>query len=161
EVADVVGADVVGAVLGEGFGAISALEQKALPRRDAAERLFQAAGFACKHKGRKRRKPPLDRGERRVIRIFGDLDDQLAAPTVARPTLAHAGPPPRLTPGTEEVFKIWEPYTRGPAPQARWNCDHGAAAQTKPGAIRPPRADGSAPSPAASPAPRRRSDAPP
>src|SRR5262245_15222787 len=37
----------------------------------------------------------------------------------------------------------------------------GPAAQTKRGAIRPPRADGSAPSPAASPAPPRRSDAPP
>src|SRR5215813_1656570 len=126
EVADVVGADVVGAMLGEGFGAISALQQKALPCRDAAERLFQAAGLACKYKGRKRRKPPLDRGERRLIRIFGNLDDRLATPTVARPTLGHDGPPPRLNPGTNEVFQIWEPYTRGPAPQARWNCDHGA-----------------------------------
>src|SRR5262249_60888101 len=59
-------------------------------------------------------------------RIFGDLDDRLAAPTVARPTLGHDGPPPRLNPGTGEVFQIWEPYTRGPAPQARWNCGHGA-----------------------------------
>src|SRR5262249_13017828 len=160
EVADVVGADVVGAMLGEGFGAISTLQQKALPRRNAAEGLFQAAGFACKHEGRKRRKPALDRVERRLIRIAGALADRLAAPTVARPTLGHDGPPPRLSPGTGEIFQLGGPYTRGSAPQARWNCEHEARARTKRGVIRPPRGDGSAPSPVASPVPRRRSDAP-
>src|SRR6516225_5002358 len=160
EVADVVGADIVGAVLGEGFGAISTLQQKALPRRNAAERLFQAAGFACKNEGRKRRKLPLDRGERRLIRIVGDLDDRLAAPTVARPTLGHDGPPPRLSPGTGEIFQFGDLIHEGR------RCKPDGIASMRPergrnaGAIRPPRGDGSAPSPVASPVPRRRSDAP-
>jgi len=93
-------------MLGEGFGAITALQQKALSRGNAAKGLFQAAGFAGKHEWRKRRKPLLDRGERRLIGIFGHLGDGLAAPTVARPTLGHEGPPLRLSPGTGEIFQF-------------------------------------------------------
>src|SRR5262249_60261665 len=114
----------------------------------------------CTHEGRTLLQPDLDLRGLRLIRIVGDLDDRLAAPTVARPTLGHDGPPPRLTPGTGKIFQLGGPYTRGPAPQARWNCEQEARAQTKRGVIRPPRGDGSAPSPVASPVPRRRSDAP-
>src|SRR5262245_44560157 len=121
-------------MLGEGFGAISTLQQEALSRRDAAERLFEAAGFACKHKWRKRRKPPLDRGERRLIRIFGDLDDRLAAPTVARPTLGHDGPPPRLSPSTGEIFQFRGTlYTSAGAASQMELRSAGPAARTKRG----------------------------
>src|SRR5262249_59601758 len=116
EGADVVGADVVGAMLGEGSGAIPALQQKALPRRNAAKGLFQVAGFACKHEWRERRKPLLDRGQRRLVGVFWHLGGRLAAPTLARPTLRHEGPPLRLNPRTGASFPLLGAYTHAPAP---------------------------------------------
>src|SRR5262249_2190635 len=41
-----------------------------------------------------------------LVRIFGHLGDRLAAPTVARPTFGHEGPPLRLSPGTGEIFQF-------------------------------------------------------
>jgi hypothetical protein len=52
--------DVVGAVLGEALGAITALQQKSLTISDARQRPFQVAGFACKNQRRKSRELLLD-----------------------------------------------------------------------------------------------------
>ena len=60
EVADVVGADVVGARIGEAFGAIAALQQETLAERDAAERRLQVARLAGKHQRRIARELLLD-----------------------------------------------------------------------------------------------------
>src|SRR5262249_57171511 len=100
------GAVVGGLMPVEGCGETPAWKKNALPRRNAAKGLFQVAGFACKHEWRERRKPLLDRGQRRLVGIFGHLGDRLAAPTVARPTLGHEGPPLRLSPGTGEIFQF-------------------------------------------------------
>src|SRR5262249_9559045 len=103
EVADIVGADVVGAVLGESFGAIATLQEESLSRRDAPERLFQAAGFTRKHERRKCRKAVFHGGERLLIRILGNLRYGLLPPTLARPTLGHDRPPQHLSPGAGEI----------------------------------------------------------
>ncbi len=92
EVADVVGADVVGAGLGEALGAVAALQQETLAQGDAAERLLEVAGFTCKNQRREGRELALDRFERRLVRIFGNLQDRLPAPTLTRPTLGHEQP---------------------------------------------------------------------
>src|SRR6266436_1518520 len=131
EVADIVGADVVGAVLGEGFGAIATLQQESLSRRDAAERFLQAAGFARKHERRKGRKALFHRGERLLVRIFGNLGDRLLPPAVARPTLGHERPPLPLSPGRGEIFPLKRAYTRRPACQARSNRAHQRAAPSE------------------------------
>ena len=57
-------ADVVGAVLGEALGAIAALQQERLARRDLRQRLLQVARLAGKNQRRKGRKLRLDVGER-------------------------------------------------------------------------------------------------
>src|SRR6266508_1661440 len=117
EVADIVGADVVGAGLGERFGAIASLQQKALASGDPAERLFQAARLAGKNERRECRKAPLDGGERLLVGIFGDLHNRLLPPTVARPTLGHDRPPLRSSPPTGEIFQLSASlYTRPGSP---------------------------------------------
>src|SRR5262249_61090053 len=98
EVADIVGTDIVGAVLGEGFGPIATLKEEPLPRRDAAECFFQAAGFARKDEWRKRRKALLHGGERLLVRILGNLGDRRLPATVAPPTLGHGRRAPTLKP---------------------------------------------------------------
>ncbi len=95
EVADIIGADVVGARLGETLGAVAALQQETFAHGDAAERLGEIAGLAGEDERRKAGELPLDRLEGSLIGIFGHLDDRLAAPTVARPTLGHDRPPLR------------------------------------------------------------------
>jgi hypothetical protein len=95
EVADVVGADVVGAGLGEALGAVAALEQETLAHGDPAERLLEIARLAREDQRRERRELPLDGLQGGLVRIFGDLHDRLPAPTVARPTLGHDRPPLR------------------------------------------------------------------
>src|SRR5262245_3265606 len=104
EVADIVGADVVGAVLGESFGAIATLQEESLSRRDAPERLFQAAGFTRKHERPKSSKAVVNVSERLLIRILGNLRYGLLPPTLARPTLGHDRPPQHLSPGAGEIF---------------------------------------------------------
>ena len=64
-------ADVVGAMLGEAFGAVAALQQEGLAGGDARQRLFQVAGLTCKNQRRKRRKLRLDIGQCLGIGIFG------------------------------------------------------------------------------------------
>src|SRR5262249_48390031 len=76
------------------------------PRRDAAERLFQAAGFTRKHERRKCRKAVFHGGERLLIRILGNLRYGLLPPTLARPTLGHDRPPQHLSPGAGEIFHL-------------------------------------------------------
>ena len=62
-------ADVVGAVLEEALGAVAALEQERLARRDLGEVALQLAGLACKNERRKRRQSRLDIGQRLRVRI--------------------------------------------------------------------------------------------
>jgi len=107
EVADVVGAEIVGAGLGEALGAVAALQQKTFAHGNAAERLLQAARLTGKDQRRKARELPLDRFERRLVGVFGDLENGLLAPTVARPTLGHDAPPLRLSPGTGVIFQVY------------------------------------------------------
>ena len=53
EVADIVGADVVGAGLGEALGAVAALQQETFAHGDAAERLLEVARLTGKNQRRK------------------------------------------------------------------------------------------------------------
>ena len=53
-------ADVVGAVFGEAFCAIAALQEESLASRDARKLLLQAAGLTCKNQRRKGRELLLD-----------------------------------------------------------------------------------------------------
>ncbi len=89
EVADVVGADVVGARIGEALGAVAALQQEAFARRDAAERLLEIARLAGEHQRRIARELLLDGLQRRLVRVVRHLDDRLAPPAFTRPTLGH------------------------------------------------------------------------
>src|SRR6516225_7361813 len=93
EVADIVGADVIGAGLGEALGTVAALEQETLAQRDAAERRFEVARLAGKHQRREGRNLPLHGVKRRPVRVLRHLQDRLPAPTLARPTLGHHRPP--------------------------------------------------------------------
>ena len=83
-------ADVVGAVLGEAFGAIAALQQESLAGRDLRQRFFQVARLACKNQRRKGRQLRLDIGQRLGVRIIRHLHDRLCAPGIGRPTVHHA-----------------------------------------------------------------------
>ena len=89
EVADVVGADVVGARIGEAFGAIPALQQETLALGDAAQRLLQVARLARKNQRRIARELTLDALQHLVVRVLGDLDNRLSSPAIARPTFGH------------------------------------------------------------------------
>jgi hypothetical protein len=82
-------ADVVGAVLGETFSAVAALQQESLAVGDARERLLQAARLAGKHQRREGRELFFDIGQPLPVRIIRHLLNRLAAPTVGRPTLGH------------------------------------------------------------------------
>src|SRR6185295_14861765 len=103
-VADVVGAEIVGAGLGEALGAVAALQQETFAHGDPAERLLQAARLTGKDQRRKAGELPLDRFERRLVRVVRHLENGLLAPTVARPTLGHDAPPLDLSPSTGEIF---------------------------------------------------------
>ena len=78
-----------GAVLGEAFGAIAALQQEGLAGADARQRFLQAARLTCKNQRRKARKLLLDRRQRGLVRIIRHLHDGFAAPAIGRPTLHH------------------------------------------------------------------------
>ena len=99
-------ADIVGAVLGEAFRAVAALQQESLAVGDARERLLQAARLAGEHQRREGRKLLLGIGQRLPVRIIRHLLDRLLAPTIGRPTLGHYAITPTIGGG----------YTRG-APQ--------------------------------------------
>ncbi len=84
-------ADIVGAVLGETFGAIAALQQKSVAGGDLRQRLFQIARFAGKNQRRKGRKLRLDIGKRLRIGIIRHLDDRPRTPGFRVP-FRHIGP---------------------------------------------------------------------
>src|SRR5215469_179935 len=84
-------ADIVGAVLSKALGAIATLQEKGVTGGNTRKRLFQAAGLAGKHQGRKARKLPFNLTESLQIRIGRELDDRLLAPAVECPTLSHDG----------------------------------------------------------------------
>ena len=82
-------ADVVGAVLGEAFGAVAALQQESVAGRDLAQRLGQVARLAGENQRRKGRQLRLDLGQRGRVGIFRHLQDRLACASlrasIARP----------------------------------------------------------------------------
>ena len=82
-------ADIVGAVLGEAFGAIAALQQECLARRDLGERPLEIARLAGEHQRRKGRKLAFDVGQRLRVRIIRHLQDGLGAPAIRGPTFRH------------------------------------------------------------------------
>ena len=107
EVADIVGADIVGAGLGEALRAVATLQQETFAHGDAAERLLEVARLAGKNQRGEARDLPLNRFEGRLVGVVGDLENRLLAPTVARPTLGHDAPPLRLSPGTGVIFQVY------------------------------------------------------
>ena len=75
-------ADIIGAVLGEAFGAVAALQQESIAGGHLRQRLFQIARFAGKDQRREGRKLRLDIGKRLRIGIIRHLHDRLAAPGI-------------------------------------------------------------------------------
>ena len=76
EVADVVGAEIIGAGLGEALGAVAALQQETFTHGDAAERILEAARFTGKDQRRKAGELPLDRFERRLVGVIRGPGEQ-------------------------------------------------------------------------------------
>jgi hypothetical protein len=66
-------ADVIGAVLGEAFGTVAALEQERLARRDFGERGGQVAGFTGEDQRRECRELIGRGGQRCGVGISGKL----------------------------------------------------------------------------------------
>ncbi len=82
-------ADIVGAVLGETFGAVAALQQESLAIGNAREHLLQVARLARKHQRREGCKLLFCVGQRLRVRVDRNLVNRLFAPTIGRPTLGH------------------------------------------------------------------------
>ncbi len=78
-------ADVVGAVLGETFGAIAALQQESAPLGDFGERLLEVARLTCKNQWRKGLQLGFGLLQRGFVRIVRHLDDRQLAPARWRP----------------------------------------------------------------------------
>ncbi len=78
-------ADVVGGMLGEGFGAIAALQQEGLARCDLAQQLLQLARLASEHERREARELALHLGQRGGIRIVRHLLDRQGSPALGGP----------------------------------------------------------------------------
>jgi hypothetical protein len=119
EVADIVCADIVGAGLGEAFRAVATLQQETFAHGDPAERLLEVARLAGKDQRGEARDLPLNRFQRRLIGILGNLENRLLAPTVARPTLGHDRPSTTLKPWYGRDFPSLRAYTRRRARQSR------------------------------------------
>ena len=80
-------ADVVGAVLGEAFGAVAALEQKTGAPGDSRELLLELTRFARENQRREGRETGLDIVQRFGVRIIRHLHDRFATPAFRRPFL--------------------------------------------------------------------------
>src|SRR5271165_7512319 len=87
--------DVVRMEFGKALGAIAALQQKGLTRRDRGKALLEAPGLAGKNQRRKPVQRFLDAGERRLVGITRNLPDRQTAPAVGRPRSGHLTIPPR------------------------------------------------------------------
>jgi hypothetical protein len=82
-------ADVVGAVLGEAFGAVAALQQEGLALCDFREGLLEIARLTRKNEWRKARQALLDLRQRRLVLVDRHLQDRFRPPARRAPTLAH------------------------------------------------------------------------
>ncbi len=91
-------ADVVGRVLAEALGAVSALQQEGSPGRGAAERPLQLARLAGEHERRIARELTLGLAQRREILVDRRLLDRLRSPAVGGPTLVRHSSTPRYAP---------------------------------------------------------------
>ncbi len=78
-------ADVVGPMLGKALGAVAALQQEAVSRRNGRKLSFQFARFTGKHQRRKARKTRLDIMQSLGVGIFRHLQNGLRAPAIRRP----------------------------------------------------------------------------
>ena len=63
-------------MLEEAFGAVAALQEKAVALADLGQRLLQIARFAGENERREGCKPSLGVGERLRVRIVWNLDDR-------------------------------------------------------------------------------------
>ena len=82
-------ANIVGAVLGEAFRAIAALQQESVSGRDPAQRPLEAACLAGEHQRREGRELAFDPGERRRVGVLRKLLGRPAPPAVGGPALGH------------------------------------------------------------------------
>ncbi len=79
-------ADVIGAVLLEGLGAIAALKQKSLASRDIGEGAGQIARLSGENERRKSGELAFDRRQGALVAIDRRLLDRLMSPAARRPT---------------------------------------------------------------------------
>src|SRR5205807_2550114 len=137
---DVVGADVVGAGLVKALSAVAALQQEPLTHGNPTKGFLEVARFAREHQGRKSRKLPLDRLQRRVVRILRQLNDRLLAPGIMRPTLGHDRLPLQLASQTARFCKAYISDRRSRRPEtialtrllSRWACARCYSAASRP-----------------------------
>jgi len=73
----------------EAFGAIAALQKKSLAGADLGQRFFQLARFSGENQRRKTGDLRFHVGQRRRLRINGNLHDRLGSPAFGRPTFHH------------------------------------------------------------------------
>ncbi|PAV92475.1 hypothetical protein WR25_18311 [Diploscapter pachys] len=76
-------------MLGEGFGAVTALQQKGLALRNLGEFRGQVARFAGKNERRKARERVRRAGQCRGVGIVGKLAGFGAGPAVGGPVRGH------------------------------------------------------------------------
>ncbi len=89
-------ADLVGLEVGEGLGAVAALEQEGLAGADLGQPLLQRARLAGEDQRRVARELALDLGQSRGVGIVRHLLDGAAAPGIGLPVACHRSRPSRL-----------------------------------------------------------------
>src|SRR5262249_44133136 len=145
-------ADVVGAMLGEAFRAVAALQQESTPVGDVGQLALELARLAGKKQRRERGELLLDLGPCPGGGVFRHLNDRLFAPAIGRPTLAHATLP-CVFGAADAPLSVWLFIARArPKSQPRRRAGD---------LTRRPRGRRLWWASAWSPVPRRRSDAPP
>jgi hypothetical protein len=82
-------ADVVRAMLGEAFGAVTALEQKTAALADIRQLFLERPRLACENQRRIGAQTGLDLVQNLLVRIGRDLQDWLRSPAVRCPHLCH------------------------------------------------------------------------
>jgi hypothetical protein len=68
---------MVGAVLSEALGAITALQEERIALCDIGQGTLELVRLTGEDQRRERFKPGFDRGERGIVRILWHLDDRL------------------------------------------------------------------------------------